>query len=88
MRVMWDGTDLIISEDNEIEILRGIRFNANEVRATTIRNITTGVDSRNLSVIEGKVKLQRPTYFNPPIRGHVRSIEVTNNTTNFELDPI
>ena len=87
MRVIWDGTNLLISEGNEIEILRGIRFNANEVRATMIRNITTGVDSRNFSVIEGTVMFQRPTDFNPPVRGHVRSIEVTNNTS-FELDSI
>jgi hypothetical protein len=84
---MWNGTNLTISNGNEIEIRRGIRFNANEVRATMIRNITTGVDSRNFSVIEGTIMPQPPTDFNPPIRGHVRAIEVTNNT-NFELDPI
>lgn len=87
MRVRWDGTNLTISNGDEIEIRRGVRLNANEVRATMIRNITTGVDSRNFSVIEGTIMSQVPIDFNPPIRGHVRSIEVTNNT-DFELDPI
>lgn len=84
MKVMWDGTDLRINAGDEIEILRGIRSNANEVRATVVRNITAGVQFR--SRIEGVLMTQGPRDLDPPIRGYVKSIQVTQNT-NFEVDP-
>ncbi len=83
MRVMWDGTDLRISAGDEVEILRGIPVDSNEVRATVLRNLTTGVRFR--SRIEGVTMSRGPSDLNPSIRGYVRSIEVTNNT-NFEVD--
>ena len=80
---MWDGTDLRINSGDEIEILRGIRSNATEVRATVVRNITTGVQFR--SRIEGVMMIEGPRDFDPPLRGYVKSIQVTQNT-NFEID--
>lgn len=83
MKVAWDGTDLRINAGDEIEILRGIISNGNELRATVVRNITTGVQFR--SRIEGVMMSQGPTNLDPPIRGYVKSIQVTHNT-NFELE--
>jgi uncharacterized protein (TIGR02391 family) len=83
MKVMWDGTDLRISVGDEIEIVRGIQSSGMELRATLVRNITTGVDYR--SRIEGATMSRGPTDLNPPIRGYVKSVQVTQNT-NFEVD--
>ena len=83
MKVMWDGTDLRINTGDEIEILRGIGSNTNELRATGIKNITTGVEFR--SRIEGVLMSQGPANLDSPVRGFVKSIQVTNNTY-FEID--
>lgn len=86
MRVMWDGVDLRVSEDDEVEVLRGIKMNESydfKVRATLVRNVTRGGKFR--SRIEGVTMSQMPYDLDPPIRGYVKNLEVSGNTY-FELE--
>jgi hypothetical protein len=51
---MWDGTDLQVFEGDEIEIIRGIKYEGGydfDIRATVIHNKSRGTTFR--SRIEG-----------------------------------
>jgi len=70
MKVMWDGTDLQISEGDEIKILRGIKYDGGydyDIRATTIQNKTRGVTYR--SRIEGVTMSKMPIEIQPLLEG-------------------
>ena len=81
MKVMWDGADLQISEGDEIEILRGIKYDGGydfDIRATTVRNKTRGVTFR--SQIEGVMMSKMPSDLEPPLEGYAKNVEIRTNT--------
>lgn len=82
IKVTWDGT-LQISKGNEIELQRGIIVNKSEIRASVIKNITTG--RTEISRIEGVLMVQGTQDIIPPIHGVVREIMAGSNGTNFEM---
>jgi hypothetical protein len=82
VKVTWDS-GLQISKGDEIEILRGIVHNENDIRATRLRNITRG--RKEVSRIEGILMTVTPKDIEPPIRGIVEGIEAHSNETKFDL---
>lgn len=83
IQVTWDP-NLQISKGDEIEITRGILANnMGSVRASRIKNITTGREER--SEIEGIVATTMPTDINPHIKGIVQEIHSGPSATVFEL---
>jgi len=82
IKVTWDG-DLQISKEDEVEILRGIVYSEDNIRASLMRNITTGRKER--SSIEGVVMTRSPVDIMPPIKGIVQGIEARRGETKFNL---
>src|SRR4030042_5878300 len=83
IHVTWDA-NLQISKGDEIEIRRGIGdSNSGSVRASVMKNITTGRDEK--SRIEGVFDITMPKDINPPIKGIVREVHASPSATVFEL---
>ena len=81
MRIVWDDTDLRVSEGDEIEILRGMKMDSGydfDIRATVVRNLTRG--GKFTSRIEGVLTSYPPYDFDPPVRGYVKNLEVAGST--------
>jgi len=72
VKVTWDA-GLQISEGDEVEILRGIIYTESNIRASVMRNITTGREEK--SSIEGILMTRNPTDIKPPIKGIVQEIK-------------
>jgi len=82
VKVTWDES-LQISKGDEIEILRGIVYGESQIRASVMRNLTTGREER--SSIEGVLMTQMPSDLHPPIRGVVQSVIASAHHIEFEL---
>lgn len=82
IKVTWDS-GFQISKGDEVEILRGIVDQAGNIRATLMRNKTTGRKER--SRLERITMTVRPTDIQPPIRGIVGDVEALSNETRFDL---
>jgi len=82
IKVRWDS-GLQISRGDEIEILRGIVYGENQIRASVMRNLTTGREER--SRIEGILMTRMPADLQPPIKGVVQSVMARADETEFEL---
>jgi len=83
IQVTWDA-NLQISKGDEIEITRGIgNRESGNIRASRMRNITTGRDER--SHIEGVLMTTMPKDIIPPLRGIVQEIHASSSATVFEL---
>ncbi len=82
IKVTWDS-DLQISTGDEVEILRGITYSEDNIRASVMRNITTGRKER--SSIEGVIMTRSPVDIIPSIKGVVRGIEARSGETKFDL---
>jgi len=82
VKVSWDK-GLQISKGDEIEILRGIVHNENNIRASLLKNHTTGREER--SMIEGVLMSRNPTDINPPIKGIVQEIKSSSGQTVFDI---
>lgn len=82
IRITWDS-GLQVSKGDEVEILRGIVFNEDNIRASLMKNITSGREER--SSIEGVLDTRMPTDIVPPIKGIVQEIEARSNETKFDI---
>src|SRR3990170_4657005 len=82
IRVSWDA-NLQISKGDEIEITRGIVNSENDIRASQLKNITSGRNER--SDIEGVYMTRMPQDIKPSIRGIVKEIHASQSGTVFEL---
>jgi len=83
IKVTWDS-GLQISKGDEVEILRGIVYGENNIRASTMKNLTTGREER--SRIEGVLMTKMPTDLQPPIKGVVQSVRALANEGETEFD--
>jgi len=82
IKVTWDS-GLQISKGDEVEILRGIVYGENNIRASVMKNLTTGREER--SRIEGVLMTKMPTDLQPPIKGVVQSVRALATETEFNL---
>jgi len=82
IKITWDA-GLQISKGDEVEILRGIIYNESNIRASLMRNITTGREEK--SRIEGVLMIRSPTDIKPPIKGIVQGIKARSGETVFDL---
>jgi hypothetical protein len=82
VKVTWDS-GLQVSKGDEIEILRGIVNGESQIRASVMRNLTTGREER--SRIEGVSMTRMPSDLQPPIKGVVQSVIASAHQTEFEL---
>ena len=82
VRVTWDS-GLQISKGDEVEILRGIVYSEDNIRASVMKNITTG--RKEGSSIEGVLMTRSPVDIVPPIKGVVQGLEARSGETKFDL---
>ena len=83
IRVSWDA-NLQISKGDEIEITRGIVNSENDIRASQMKNITSGRNERR-EIEGGYFKTRKPKDIKPSIRGIVKEIHASRSGTVFKL---